>query len=196
MKRNTTKRYNYFKANYDNINKKLTEIDWNASLHDCSVALNVFYDILFNVIKTNVPLTTVRSLKFPVWFSPVLIHIFKNKAKSLAKYIITYQIANNFQFFDLDFMLSVLHAKYALSGVAENSQIYIHIHVECKNCYERYTSLVEEVIKLNVNYFWKFVSNRKSPVNTVRFKNQSSENPSCIFNLFSDFSNQFTNFTL
>lgn len=101
MVRKTVKKFNYFKANYDNINQDLKEINWDHTFLNCQTPdeyLDTFYNIIFGIIRKHVPLVSSRSLKFPVWFSKSLLHIYRNKTKAWVRWKMYKNISDYEQF--------------------------------------------------------------------------------------------------
>ena len=66
--------FNYKKANYENIYKKLSLIDWDNNLNNIDININVkfFYDSLNSIIQDEVPKTLLIKDKFPKFFSKKL----------------------------------------------------------------------------------------------------------------------------
>ena len=73
--------YNYKKANYENIFKKLSLIDWDNNLNNIDINANVkfFYDSLNRIIQEEVPKTLLIKDKFPKFFSKKLKRLIKIK---------------------------------------------------------------------------------------------------------------------
>lgn len=78
--------YDYNNADYDNIRIKLNNINWQSALKHCEVdcAVEVFYNILMEIIHSEVPLIRKRrnnSSKNPVWFNKQIINLKNRKQK-------------------------------------------------------------------------------------------------------------------
>lgn len=73
--------FNFFKADYFNINCLLNEIDWNLLFGNHQLELNVlaFYEIVYHVINFFVPKCSYKRSFYPPWFSNELICNIKQK---------------------------------------------------------------------------------------------------------------------
>ncbi|CAK1581667.1 unnamed protein product [Parnassius mnemosyne] len=87
MPTNPRLRYCYKNANYKQISNDMLEINWCELFQNKTAeeSVNVFYENIFDLIRKRVPSKRDSNSKFPVWFSPALIHIFKNKNKAWIK---------------------------------------------------------------------------------------------------------------
>lgn len=170
MKCHPVRRYNYYKANFDCINHDLGIVDWENSMshHSSEMAVDFFYETIYRIVRSHVPLTYSKNTKFPIWFSPSLIKTFKSKEHAWIKW-----------------------KKYG------NHTDYVHFsnyrklfHSETANCYKRYMTSVEDSIPKSIKYFWSYVSSKKGkakyPANMF-YENVSSDDPKEICNLFSTF---------
>lgn len=163
-------RYNYHKADYPEINEQISAIDWDKELSGLPAeqAVSSFYDILYGIIRLHVPLTRIRSSRFPVWFSPSLIRIFKNKERAWAKW-------------------KKYHNLYDYEHFSRYRTLF---HKESDACFSVYINSVEDSIPRNIKFFWSYISNRKNKASfpaSVRLNNISTDNPTDICNLFSTF---------
>lgn len=163
-------KYNYFKADYKLINEDLDKVEWDTLLSKFTAeeAVEYFYEKIYGIVKKHTPLTLSKSSRFPTWFPPSLIHIFKNKARAWSKWKVYGNIS--------DYEIFSLYRK--------------RFRHECDKAYTKYKTSVEDSIPKNVKYFWSYVSNRKGkpdiPSN-MRFKDVVSNDPEEICNLFSTF---------
>ena len=67
-----TKRYNFFKCDYDLINNYLTNIKWKVILSDhltVDEIVTKFYEVLNSCIQEFVPEYKQKKSKYPIWFS-------------------------------------------------------------------------------------------------------------------------------
>lgn len=80
--------YNFRKANYPAIIKRLSEIDWVTTIGslDANHATEVFYEIIYEIICEHVPLKKEKNTLFPKWFSPALKRTLKRKEKVWIKW--------------------------------------------------------------------------------------------------------------
>ncbi|CAH0727173.1 unnamed protein product, partial [Brenthis ino] len=76
---------NFFKADYNQINERLSSIDWHDQLNKCSSvddSVAKFYSIIGKIIEENVPKYNCnRNSKYPRWYSKNLIKLLKEKEK-------------------------------------------------------------------------------------------------------------------
>ncbi|XP_045541846.1 uncharacterized protein LOC123723306 [Papilio machaon] len=82
-------RYNFYKADYDNIIFDLNRIAWIDVLskrNDVNTMLLTFYSELDNVIKKYVPKSKPRNSRYPPWFTKNLINLLRLKHKTRMKY--------------------------------------------------------------------------------------------------------------
>jgi hypothetical protein len=129
-------------ANYDNIKKDLSDIDWNHLLLNkgAEEAVSSFYETLYTTIDKNVPKKNVKTSKYPYWFTPTLIKlsIKKNKAWITMK---KYNTDSNY------YLYSIYRKKFkALLEI----------------CHKKYINKVENSVKENIKYFWQYISHRRN----------------------------------
>lgn len=162
--------YNYKNADYEIINRLISETNWDELLNKKSseVAANIFYETIFSIIRKHVPSKVIKSNSYPIWFNTSLIHIFKNKNRAWIKWK-KYNNVSDYQTF------SIFRERFK---------------VESDLRYKAYINLVECSIKKNVKYFWTYVASRRprdSIPNTVAYKNKLVSDPLSICNMFSEF---------
>ncbi|KAL0818556.1 hypothetical protein ABMA28_008995 [Loxostege sticticalis] len=163
-------KYNFYKADYDLINIKIKNTDWEALLQPLPVdsCLSTFYNTLDEIIKTHTPLSKSRVNGFPVWFSRSLIRTFRDKQKAWTKWK---RFGN-------------------LIDYEKFSQLRSAFKKKCKQCHVTYLNTVEDSISKNVKHFWTYVSNLKSKPgipSTMQYLNTKSNDPVTICNMFSSF---------
>nr|CAI5869924.1 unnamed protein product [Callosobruchus analis] len=80
--------FNFIKADYSKLNKCFLEVDWTQLNHykDVINALQWLHDVLFKSIEKCVPKKTIKSSKYPVWYTIETIDILKKKNKAYRKY--------------------------------------------------------------------------------------------------------------
>lgn len=76
-----TPKLNYFKSNYDELNREIAKINWQQELNFDVIdhAVDRFYSLIMNLIKKHTPLTKPKSDDFPKWYSHDLIQMIKDK---------------------------------------------------------------------------------------------------------------------
>lgn len=170
MKRKPINKYNFRRANYDLIKKRMDEVDWSMLFDNLSPeeAVDAFYTMLNDIISPLVPPARTRSLDFPIWFTPQLIKIFKKKQRLWIKW-----------------------KKYSnvkdYNNFSECRSLFKHM---CKTCYSSYMNSVEDSLSSNIKHFWSYVSNRKSKSgipSMMQYQNVKSSDPNSVCNMFSDF---------
>ncbi|XP_047989455.1 uncharacterized protein LOC125228811 [Leguminivora glycinivorella] len=165
-----TYRYCFNKADYTTINNDIHMIPWSNLLINLSAerAVEMFYELIYKIKKDRVPYKKTHSDKFPCWFSPALIHIFKNKNKAWVKWKKYHNLIDYETF----------------------SKLRDRFKTEAANCYKSYLGRVEDSIPANIKYFWSYISNRNHSSDipcTMNYQNISSDNKTHICNMFSTF---------
>lgn len=81
LKSKKSAKFNFFKADYDGINNELRSIDWYQLLNsnDVNVAVDIFYNKIYEIIRKHTPICTPKSDKYPKWFSKKLIDLIADK---------------------------------------------------------------------------------------------------------------------
>lgn len=174
--------YDYFKldfksANFNVINAKLSEINWNEELNSLSVieAIDKFYSIILTIIDNEVPKKHIKLSTFPNWFSKNLIDlIFKKKcAHKKYKYHLEINDTCNINTYRYEFFYLRMQCKK-----------------EMKNCYNNYLRYVEGSLNNNVKKFWDFIrskNNTNGYPNKMHLENSYSSDCFSIANLFKSF---------
>lgn len=170
LKRSTVKRLNYHKSNYELINRDIGNIDWTHELNHLlpEQAVEHFYNLIHGICLLHTPFSSGRTSQFPIWFTPSLIHIHKNKSRYWAKWKIYKNIS--------DYEIFSLYRK--------------RFKLQCDACFKLYMESVEDSIKNNPKFFWSYVANRnaKSGIpSTMSYHASTSDDPSEICNMFSNF---------
>ncbi|CAG4927761.1 unnamed protein product [Colias eurytheme] len=166
------KKFLFHKANYNDINEMLKNINWNTELcpmEDVDVMVDKFYSIIHSIIKQCVPEVKTCGNKYPSWYSFRLIKLL-NKKHNLHKRIKKY---NN--------PMDIIEFKY----LRKESMLLT------KQCYSNYLKNIENSIKINPKYFWTHVKNlRKGNISypsTMSLGNESCSNPKDICDLFAKY---------
>ncbi|XP_045445727.1 uncharacterized protein LOC123653788 [Melitaea cinxia] len=161
----------FHKANYDDINRALSDSDWETlygtdSIHD---AVGVFYNILEAVIVKYVPQKNFKHRDhYPPWFSGCLVKIVKEKSKYHKKWKIYGRISD-----------------YDSFRLLRKRQKEIQ-----ESCYKNFLLANETNIKMNSKNFWSFVKSKKAaPVipNSMTYNSISLTNGSDICNIFNEY---------
>lgn len=165
--------YDYNNADYDNIRIKLNNTNWQSALKHCEVdcAVEVFYNILMEIIHSEVPLIRKRrnnSSKNPVWFNKQIINLKNRKQK--------------------------FHKAYRQNKNQENLEKYLsacdHLNLAVSAALEEYNRKTENEVKSCPKRFFNYAKTR---LNSSIFPSKMSldgkvgENSEQICNLFATF---------
>ena len=163
--------FNYKKANYENIYKKLSLIDWDNNLNNIDININVkfFYDSLNSIIQDEVPKTLLIKDKFPKFFS--------KKLKRLTK------------------IKKIYHKQYKKTK-KKKYYYYRKFNKQRKYCkyiynleYNEFISKIENDIKTDQKPYWSYLDNKKKneiPLD-MHYNDKTYENDHEILNNFADF---------
>lgn len=170
MARCSAPRYRFIEANYTAINNEINEIDWLSVLDNSSLdsATQCFYETIYKIIKSHVPMRPVKCNEYPIWFSRPLIHIFKNKEKAWCKWK-KYKNCMDYEQF------SLYRRRFKLLSA---------------DCFNRYLHAVESNIQKDVKQFWSFIKSHKRNTgipNTMSYNNEECSGPVDVCKLFSKF---------
>lgn len=143
----STRRHNFYKADYKSINDYLKTVAWEDEFSSCS-SLNEmverFYNILHCAILKYVPLTKPRNCTYPIWYSRHLIYLLKQKNK--------------------------YHAKMKKYENPLDTIEFEYLRDDCKKlikvCYNRYILGLENELMKNPKIFWTHVKNIRKNSNS------------------------------
>lgn len=164
------KKLMFYKGDYDKINTEIAQIDWIGEFGDNSleVAVNSFYSILNNIINKHVPSKLHRNDRYPIWYTAALKKVIKEKYKYFKKF-----------------------KKYGnLSDRSSYHLLRDRVKKLESECYSNYINSVEQSIKINPKYFWKFVKSRSNFGNipsTINYGTNMAIGGGDICELFSDY---------
>lgn len=80
---------NYFKSNYEALNKDLKQVDWTNLLQESysvDTMVDHFYQTIRPLINQHTPLRFQHNDRYPIWFSNSLIKALKHKRKFHSRY--------------------------------------------------------------------------------------------------------------
>lgn len=160
---------NFFKANYDEVNVRLHNCDWDLLLTGgINEITNKFYNVIQAIISELIPKKMLKSRDYPIYFSHELIQLLKNK--------------------------SLAHRRWKRFHSQADYKIFSKLRSEAKSMMERdevnYIDSIENNITQKPKYFWQFTKDRRmtnSYPNTMKFQNCTSSNPVDISNLFANY---------
>lgn len=74
-------KFNFFKADYNNINNELRLVDWYELLNtnDVNIAVDIFYNKINDLIQKYTPLIKTKANNYPKWFSKKIIDLIGDK---------------------------------------------------------------------------------------------------------------------
>lgn len=163
------KRFDFPAANFDQINNDLSAVNWSRELRgDTNCMLSIFYAILMSSIHRNVPIKSLRRLKYPVWFSGSLIGLLEEKKK--------------------------LHRHYKRVRNQESyrnfSKIRAKVKMKIVACYHTFVGIVEERMHSHMREFWRYTKSLRK-TNTfpsfMRYNTNTATSDTAIAELFRNF---------
>lgn len=169
---NTTSNFsrpNFYKADYNSIRDYLSTISWVNEFSSCNNVNDMvtkFYDVLHEAIRLHVPMTASRSGSYPVWYSPHLIYLMRQKSKYHKK---------------------IKKYKNPLDEIE-----FEYLRIDCnrliKECYNKYIAEIENELLRNPKKFWTYVKNLRhnssSIPNTMTLSKNTSSDSEIITNMF------------
>lgn len=164
------KTYNFKNADFPALYNSLLQIDWTflTEFEDVNSAVDEFYERLYLMFDSHVPLYKSHKRQFPNWYTSAIIKNIKRKARLLKKYRISH------------------NENYLL----EFRRLRREIKEQIKIAYDIYIENVQSSINANAQNFWSFI---KSKNNTSRIpgtmfcENESYTDPQDIVNIFGNF---------
>ncbi|CAH2084629.1 unnamed protein product [Euphydryas editha] len=172
LKPNKIIRYNYYKANYENINSELGKINWQElfkNIMDPNQMLDIFYERIDRLIKLFVPTTTKSNSSKPPWFNKTLKRCIREKSKYAKRY---YKYKNPMDKISLQLC----------------SKRYNKISKECYNSYINY---IEEKITTQPKCFWSYMKAKRGGngtyPKTMSNGESSTDNGDDICNMFASY---------
>lgn len=162
-------KHNFIKGNYTEINDFLSSFDWPSLLSTGSLEehVDVLYSKIYDSFKF-IPKSIPKNKNYPIWFSPPLIKIIKEKTKVHAKWK---KFKNNRDYDEF----SLLRARQ---------------HRVQKQCFESFTARAEEGIRRTPKIFWKYVKSKRGSSNYPKqftYENNSYNGGDQICEAFNNF---------
>lgn len=162
-------RLNYYKANYDEINDRLSKFDWNAMLAgNLNEITSKFYNAMYGTVSDLVPLKVLRTRDYPIYFSFELIRLLDKKEKA--------------------------HRNWKRFGKQSDYEAFSLLRSGAKVLMDRdersYITSIEANIADKPKFFWQYTKQLRmtnSYPSSVKYLNQSSDDPSVISNLFANY---------
>lgn len=162
----------YAKGDYSAIHSELNAQDWHTLLSCDSLddAVVLFNDLLSGLRDKFVPCKWVRPAKFPIWYSPALLKILKEKHKHHRKFKIYHNLSDRNSF-------RVLRERVK--------------KVE-RECYFNYIDTIERSIRDNPKAFWSYIKSNKQHntyPSSMTYNDKPVDSGVDICNAFADFFN-------
>lgn len=164
-------KYNFETCDYTVIRTDLSNINWTNTLKEKNVSdmLDIFYELVYEIIDKRVKLKTSKSKRYPPWFSKAL-------CSSLAR---------------KSFVWRKWKTYGNISAYNEFSLLRERCKLLLKQCFQTYVARTENEIPKNTKSFWKYVSSMKKNgsgyPNIMSHNDRSSSNPTEIADMFNDF---------
>ncbi|XP_045474945.1 uncharacterized protein LOC123680871 [Harmonia axyridis] len=127
-------------ANFEGIISCLSQTDWNLLIdNDMASSITAFYEVINHIINEYVPKRLKPKNSFPHWFSADLKKLISSKKAA--------------------------HKKYKQTRISDDYDDFVVIRERCKAenriCFSEYVAKVEQSIRGDPKYFWKFINDRK-----------------------------------
>lgn len=161
-------KFNFRKANIHNLYTAIAEVDWSIlyDIKDVPSACDRFYTVLNELFIQHVPVSNhVRNSEYPLWYTPKIIGLVKEKQKHWNKYRKT-------------------RAQFHKD---RTKQLRNAIRYEVRTEYDRFVSDAEKSIKQDPKKFWLFVNNKKRSSRLpgrMKYEDESLSTPQEIVNAF------------
>ena len=164
--------YNYKKADFPTILHILSLMYWgnfdNFSVHE---AFSHFYDILYAVLKDNVPVIDIKPNDYPIWYSHELIRLIKSRDKVREKFVKHGRDKNSVFYHDF-------------------SSLRAEVKRKQKTCYKEYLTDLASQMQINPKRFWGYANSTsksgKMPT-VMHYKGVQLSSTSTIANAFNQF---------
>lgn len=160
---------NFYKANYDVINNRLAECNWNSLLKgNVNEMTRKFYNVLYAVIDEFVPKKMARKKDYPIFFSFQLIKLLEDK--------------------------EYYRQRWKRHKQQIDYSIYSNLRKECKARIvldeANYIASIETNISRVPKFFWQYTKELRltnSYPTSMKFHNHSSSDPAEISNMFASY---------
>ena len=134
--------FNFTDCDYSHINSLLADVNWNATLSSEDLDNNVdkFYEVLNEVISTNVPISGTSKNYFPPWYNSEMKNLVRDK--------------------------KMAHRSLKSRNLLDDFIKFKERHTNCirrsRSLYQSFVSRAEASINRNARSFWTFVNKLKS----------------------------------
>ena len=137
--------YNYKKADFEHILHLLMCMSWvNLDyFNSINKAFEYFYDILYAIIKDNIPVVNIKSRRYPHWYDTEIIIMLKEKEKYRKKFIKQGRNKTSFAY-----------QQYSIQRA--------NVKKMQRELYAHYLNKLGSEMKINPKRFWSFVKQKRS----------------------------------
>lgn len=153
--------FDFKRADYSALNRKLSNIDWSSELKDLSTnsAVIKFYSMLYDFMEECIPKrrTKNKSSAYEPWITPELKRL-KNRKNHIHKR---------------------LKANFTSENHLEFSNLRRELALKSKIAYEEYLSNVRENLKTDPNCFWEFIKHKRKIVSHPVFLEFEGHKSTC-----------------
>lgn len=163
--------YNFKMADFNGLNDYLCNVDWDQCFNnvcDINVAVDIFYDYLYEAINMFVPIARLKTPKFPKWFSSELKNtIFEKKAAHKL-----YKTNNDWNYY------------------SQFSDLRNKCKQLKKTCYNDYIKNIENSLNGNIKIFWEHVNTKRNCniiPNSMFLNGNNAHDGESIVNLFREY---------
>lgn len=167
-------KFNFFRANYVELDRLICCIDWNGELDHLNVeeAVSKFYELIRTLI-VNVPKVRRLTNKFPCWYSNELIKLISHKS-----------------------IIKRIHddKKRKRIDTTEEYELFSDLRRQVKRlqaqCERDYVSDIEEKLSTNTKCFFSYTKSQRatnSLPNLVHHNDTTADNRQSVCNLFADY---------
>lgn len=167
-------KFNFFRANYTELNRLIQCIDWKKELEHLNVdeAVSRFYELI-RTLLVNVPKIRRMSNKFPCWYSGELIRLINHKS-----------------------IIKQIHDAKKKEGIdtTDDYALFSNLRKQVKQlqmqCERVYVSDIEEKLSSNTKCFFSYTKSQRasnSLPNVVHCDNATATDRQSVCNLFADY---------
>ncbi|XP_063920879.1 uncharacterized protein LOC135135671 [Zophobas morio] len=135
-------KYNFRKANFQELYNAFCSLDWSylEKIRDVEIAVDGFYDKIYQLFDNYVPKCPITTSKFPIWFTRDIIVCIREKQRYLKLY-------KKFKF-----------ALYK-DKVSNLRKI---IRKKTREEYQKFLKVAEDTIQTDPKNLWKFIDNKRN----------------------------------
>nr|CAI5849047.1 unnamed protein product [Callosobruchus analis] len=161
--------YNFRRANFPLLYEFLFQANWSFldNINDIDLAVETFYEFIYNIFETYVPKYLTHSHTYPPWFTREIISNIKLKAKYFRKH----KLGDNKAFHEFKRLRSLIRSQIRLA-------------------YKNYLDRVQASIPQSPEFFWNYIhsKNKTSRIpGRLKLDGNILDSPNDIINGFADY---------